>query len=452
MVIDFEKFAVDAIKSIDELRSTNADLKNLDNNPTKPVESRINAFYRAIGLPAFTTNVNIKDKELNNGNFHKSDPNDKKVESLLKDAEKREADFSLELSEEAQKKFLDNIEETVLSRIKSGTESGKAKKGTLFPMIVDGNIPILPQSKRVGGAFHQKNSSLVNNDITYRRPLIETIVLLRLRSDGFVSDVDRKKLQNSFSDLQKEGFFDGSSDNLLSIYILDSLLSAITKPDGIMKIIDFTIERLGRVRRQVRDSFKDSKEAIVAEEQPAVGESDGLGEIEKLKEKRELLKSESNARITLLEYDDTLESSETTRNMKDALFAQILLDTLLSDTSDIDKTINEGEAEKKNLDRVHKRLNRNMDLILGAYSGISGIDVLAIITALFLIDEKDLLGLLNKESTDRLSKLKKGAIFTKSNVHEAISALENKTSEIFKIIDEKTKIVDLIEKNVISEV
>lgn len=457
MAINFEKFAVNAIKIIDELRSTNANLKSIDNNPVRPVESRINTLYRAIGLPAFTTDITIKDKNLNNGNLFESKPNDQSIIELLDRAQERETNFSLELSSEAQQKFLDNIEETIISSIKSKTkdknDSGIRKKGTLFPMIVNGNIRVLPQSKRVGGAFYQKNSELSHNNIIYRRPFIETVVLLRLRGDGFVSDTDRKKLQNSFPELQDNGFFNGSSENLLSIHILSSLLASITDPGGILKVIDLTIEKLGRVRKQVRESFKDSKEAIVAEEQPITGDSDGLGELEKLKEKRELLKIESDARITLLEYDDTLINTEATRNMKEALFSQMLLDTLLSDTDEVDKSISESEYKKKNLDRLHKKLNKNMDLVLGVYSGISGIDILAIMTALFSIDESYLLGLLNDSSIERLAKLKsvETSYFERSGVFDSISALESKVEEILRIIDDRVKITDLVERNTINE-
>jgi hypothetical protein len=445
MSIDFEKFAVSAIKIIDELRSTNADTKNVDSNSAEPVESRINAFYRAVGLPAFVTNEDIKKedpKNLNNGNLHETDPEDPRLE----DAQAREISFSEELSEKEQLAFLDDMEESIVSSLKKFSDGGR-KKGGLFPMIVNGNIRITPYERRVDGAFFQKQKK--HNGITYRRPLIELIILLRLRTEGFVDATDKQKLQDSFPELKDAGFFEGSGENLLTIAVLESLLGVITDPEGVVKFIYSTVKNLGRIRSQVRDTFKDSKEATVAEEQPRVGESDGKGKLEQQKAEKEILKSEGEAMITLLEFDDTLDvtlRTTVTKNMQNALFAPMILETLLSDTREIDKSIKESEAKKETLDRLHKKLNKNMDLVLGTYSGISGIDVLIVITALFSISEDDLLGLLNKESMKRLEQLKLTTFPRASKVNAAIEALEAKTEEIFKILDEQAEKVKLEEK------
>jgi len=459
MPLDFEKFAVSAIKSIDELRSTNADPKKLDNNSTKQVESRINAFYRAVGLPAFVTNEDIRKsdpKNLNNGNFHETDPENQQVKDFIDDAEGREIAFPEELTEQQQLAFLDDMEETILSSLKKFNEGGRTKGG-LFPMVVNGNIRITPNEKRVDGAFFSKQKK--HNGITYRRPLIELIVLLRLRTKGFVKDTDRKKLQESFKDLKDSGFFDNGGENLLTIEILKKLLETIVDPEGIVKFIYSTVNKLGIIRKQVRETFKDSKDARIAKEQPLVGESDGKGKLEQQKAQKEQLKSEGEALITLLEYDDTIDvnivSGEVlTRNMKDALFAPMILETLLSDTNEVDKTIEEEEEKKKKLDRLHKKLYKNMDLVLGTYSGISGIDVLAVITALFSIEEQYLLGLLNKESLERLAKLKgttTANLPSHADVFDSINALQSKTEEIFNILNERAEKVIIKDKTIRNE-
>jgi hypothetical protein len=453
MSIDFENFSVNAIKIIDELRSTNADPNNINSNSSEPVESRINTFYRAVGLPAFTTNKDID--RLNNGNFHETDPEDQTVKKYITEAIEREISFSKELTEEAQKAFLDNMEDSILSSLKKVNEGGRIKGG-LFPMVVNGNIRVKPNKKRIGGAFFQKDSGLTHSGIIYRRPLIELIVLLRLRGQGFVDSTDKESLQSSFPELQSAGFFDGAGENLLTIQVLKSLLGVITDPEGLIKVIYSTVKNLGRVRKQIREFYKDSKSATVAEEQPRVGESvDNKGQLEKQKLERETIKSEGEARITFLEYDDTLgDTTITTKNMKNALFAPMVLDTLLSDTREVDKAIKEGEAKKENLDRVHKKMNKTMDLVLGTYSGISGIDVLVVITALFSIEEGVLLGLLNKESLERLAKLKSTTISELPehvDVFNAVAALEAKTEEIFKILDELAEKTNLREKIIRNE-
>ena len=449
MAIDFVKFAVDAIKIIDELRSTGADPKDTDHGSAKPIESRINTFYRAIGLPAFSTDKTIEDKELNSGNLHEkfADPENSEVKGFIKDTKLRESNFSLELTEEAQIAFLDNMEETVLGSIKRLNEDGGRGKGGLFPMVVNGNIRIIPQDRRVSGAFFQKDSQLGVSNARYRRPLIEAIVLLRLRTQGFINATDVEKLNSDFEDSLPVGFFDGAGENILTLEITKSLANAITDPDGIIKIIDLTIEKLGVVRSQVRASFKDSKEATVAEQQPRTGSSDGEGKFEKQNERREKLKAENDARSSLLGYDDTI-SSEVTKNMKDALFMPMVLDAMLTNTNEINKMLEEDKAKEKKLDQQNKRLNKNMDLILGSYSGISGIDVLIVITALFSIQIEDLLGLLNKKSIERLKKIKgEQELPVQIEITKAIKNLENKTIEIFNILDSKVEVISLREEN-----
>lgn len=453
MAVDFVKFAVDGIKILDELRSTNSDPKNVSSNSAKPIESRINTFYRAIGLPAFYDDETIQDKDYNNGNLFESSSNNT-TKSYLNDAIERDVRFSLELDIDVQTSFLDNSTENILGSVKGPRDTGVRKKGGLFPVVVNGNVKIYPQDRRVAGAFYEKDFSVNEGTVKYRRPLIETIILLRLRGQGLVDATDRENLRQDFSSIVGEDFFDGSAENILTAQILSSLLNALIEPDGIVKLVEATTKKLSRIRKQKRETFKDSKEAIVPAEQQITRESDGQGQLERLKKDRELLKAKNEVRITLLEYDDTI-SSDATKNMKEALFSQMVLNALLSDSSDINKSIKECENNENNIDREQKNLNKTMDLLLGSYSGISGVDILIVILALFTINIEDLLGLLNENAIDRLTSLKKKGntnfSLTKNTVVNSIQALEDKIKELFDIFVERVNIVKLQDKNTRNE-
>jgi len=88
-----------------------------------------------------------------------------------------------------------------------------------------------------------------------------------------------------------------------------------------------------------------------------------------------------------------------------------------------------------------KQVFRTMDLVLGTFSGISGIDILVVIIALFELDDTYLTGLLNEESKDRLKAVKGEnlpAVTGAKGVSESINKLQ---TEITKIFDELTEYI-----------
>ena len=446
MALDFEKFAILAIKIVDELRATDANPENLDNNnSSKPIESRVNTFYRAIGLPSFRDKdfpLNNKDK-FNGGNSfgEKGDKSEKFSE--LKD---RDRNFSTKLNEEQVNTFLDASEATILSGIQKAGKNKARLKGTLFPMVVDGDIRIYPQSRRVGGAFFKRDSELRQNKITYRRPLIELVVLLRLRKEQFVNSEDKEKLQKCFSDLE-EGFFDGIGENIITLEIIRSLLSAVIDPEGIRKFVNSTVKRLGKIRtNNSRIIFDDSGDAPPSEQQKKKSVELGIStEEEEIKSKRESIARENSAKLTILEFDDSISDDEITKNMKDAIFAPMILDVILSDNEEIERITEEADVQNKLPEKELRTLHKRADLTMGTFSGLSGVDVIVVMTALFSVDIADLLGLLNDESLDRLNKLKDSTTLASTanfDVENAVENLQAKVTEIYEKLSENINLID----------
>jgi len=434
MTINFEKISDAALRTIDEMRATDADPNRTDNNSAQPAESRINAFYRIIGLPALISDPKKTTviRKRNNGNlFDSFSSEDPAIKDLLNETTQRERRFSTLLNESDIVNFLDESKFDISDSIKKDI----GRKGNLFPTIVNGDILIYPQDRRVGGAFFKKDSDLKVNGIAYRRPLIELIVLLRLREFGLSNTASDQNIKNSFVELQESGFFEGQSENLLTLEIITELTNAVAGEDGIKKIVSSTVEKLGKVRTKIRESFGNSIGESVPSEIQKVFKTDGRGELEIKKLERENALLEIDSRAVLLEYDDSI-GKEATKNMKDALLAPVVLDLIASDKDKIEKDLSDINTKIQSTNQFQKKMHKNMDLFLGTFSGLSGIDILVVLTALFNISIGDLLGLLNQDAINRLKELRGSDLPSRNqNVLDAVTKLEAKIDQIYTRIN-----------------
>ena len=433
---NFESFGASAIRAIDEIRSTKADPKQRTGNSSKRIESRINAFYRALGLPAISTDGTAFDR-FNNGNTFVYEPNDRRLGNILGRLDEREIVFDENIPEDIVNKFLDKNEFNILDSI----TQGKRTRGVLFPMFASGDFGIFPQSNRVSGAFFSKDN--VIDGITYRRPLIELIILLRLKGIGAQDTVTQADVNSNFGALGEEvvDFFSPSnfSFNLITLEIIRELISSVFEIGNFVKD---TVLKVNKLRPRLRTVYLDKKRNV-AEEQSATKSSDKTGDIEKLKTKQLEEINKNNALLSLVEYDDTITNgAEITKNMKNAIFANLIVSLINSDAENINKQVEEREIEEKRVDQLLRSSQRSMDLLLGTFSGISGIDIIVVMTALFTMSLDSLLGLLDKESIVRLKKLKGvsnleslgGGISVNTDLFDSVSQLEARITKIFEDI------------------
>jgi len=432
MVFDFTKFSINAIKVIDEIRGTNSNPNNTVGAVEK-TESRINAFYRALGLPAFVNEDNQRNLAFkhNNGNVFE----DSGVSEVNKDKiQSRQIAFTRDIPEDKVKSFMDYNKFNIDDGIEIDKVNAKRIRGSLNPMFVDGNILIYPQSNRVAGAFHAKDYLI--DDVKYKRPLIELITLLRFRGKGVYDSEINKAVQKDFSSTIPSLL--GSIDfNLITSQIVSNLLLSVLEiPDFVNK----TTQEINKTRTKTRKSFE-SLIANIPSEQPIESKSSLDGSIDKLKSKQEEIIDRNHALISLLEFDDTITGGEEiTRNMKEALLSSSVLNMIEIPTEDINKKISDTQDKEKKFLKILKNLQQKMDIVLGIYCGISGIDILLTITALFIIEEKYLLGLLNSETQDNLSALKnKIDLKEVASVSESIVALEATLSDLFRLVTQKMK-------------
>lgn len=443
MVFDFGKFAGDALRSVDRIRSLAANPRNINGNSQEPIESRINALYRAIGLPAITSDASKFPS--NNGNVHDI----VMTEDLRRQFSNREQDFSASIDDDVVESFLDgendlSIKDSIEFRSSGTIQNPKRRRGSLFPMYVFGDVGVFPQDRRVAGAFFT-TSNVIIDGTKYERPMLELIVLLRLRGDGVQDGSLQQQLNEEFSESLGEGFVDTTNLNLITFEIIRQLLQTTL---NIKDVVRKTVQDLGRIRTQIRTIYEDQR-ANVPDQQAVTKSTSGLGTSEKQRSAQVSEQARKDSLLTLLEYDDTLSNGQlTTKNMKDAWLANSVLDLLTTDSQRIGVSSRESEKAALKLEKLNRAQHRKLDLLLGTFSGLSGLDVLVIITALFSITQADLLGLLNDEAFDRLRKIK-GERFSasRSPVTSSVSALETKVTEIYDRLEEIINVNELLESN-----
>lgn len=443
MVFDFGKFGGDALRSIDRIRSISSKPSHLSEQPSGKVESRINSFYRAIGLPAIVSgDTNLPS---NNGNVHSITMTEELKNKFLQ----REQSFSSSLSENTIDDFLDfnksKLSDGIRFNSTSTTETPKRRRGSLFPLFVYGDIGIFPQSNRISGAFFNQNQVIIDN-IKYERPLLEFITLLRLKGAGAQNSELQNKINSDFEKSLGSGFVDPSGLNIFTFEIIRQLLITVL---SIKDVVRNTIQDLGIIRSEIRTIFGDKK-GNIPDEQPTIKRVGTDGALDIFIQNQINVRNSIESVYALLEYDDTQNPLSSTRNLRDIWLASSVIDLLTAESQKISTSIEDTSEQNAKLLHSLKLQNRSMDLLLGTFSGLSGVDILVVITALFVIDQETLLGLFNEDSFQRLVTLKgQGFSATRLGVQTAINNLQNKIIELYDIIDNIVGLRSLLESNTV---
>jgi len=293
-------------------------------------------------------------------------------------------------------------------------------------------VPIYPQAKRVAGAFKTDQNLTVSGN-RYKRPLIETIISIRLKLSGAQNSQTQSNVN---SDLAEEGELDFNNIGPSIASILQSSTSNIS--EQIVKAINDVTE--------AKKSLGNSVEIVptignIAEQRPEVRDSSDPSKPGKLEITRILQQEKNNIKkavLAVFEYDDTFAPDESNkRNLKDSVLGSILLDVVVPTEENAEREVEEIEKQENKATNNLIRAYRTLDLVFGQFSGISGVDILIIISAMFKIDIKYLLGLLNDESKDRLRQTGVGAglaIDPNVTVKDSVTALEDMVATFYDII------------------
>ena len=419
---NFEKFAVSIISIVDSLRSKGRA------GAKASVESRINAFYRAIGLPAVITDVDKEIKKVddyNNGNLFPEEQLPKKLYAA--DLLSRESNSRSSVSDDEVMTFLDMNEQDLLGGIKIiKTQKNARTRGKLFPMVADGSLEIYPQNRRVGSAF-STDRELTNDKVMYKRPFLEAVIAIRLKSIGATNSA---RQSNISLEVQKE-----------IAKIGEELVSTLGNSTiNVSALLAFAVKLIGGVRKKIGAEIKVNASNIAQEMPNLVKRESKQGELDKQKQQQDNERLLKQARLAIFNFDDTFgkedkakrkEGAEITKNLTDILFVSGLLGASVYDIGGAtDDSTKEYEAKIKKQEALLKRAHKQLDLILGTFSGLSGTDVLAIFMALFQVEEDVLLSLLNERGVNNLLEARGTTISQRYPPDIAVTKLEEKVSEI----------------------
>jgi len=374
--LDFIEFSTNIIKEVDSIRSSG--------KSGEIQESRINAFYRAIGLPAIITDKKVELLKKNTGNlFDKI--TDKGIEDQLKNRENLFKENST-LRQSENNTIPEKLFDFNTSSIKDSID-GNGIRAKLFPMFVNANVGIFPQNRRIAGAF-MSDEQLREDKIKYSRPLIETIVTLRVNELGAFNKETQSKIKDYTQDEYKQVAIDIQAGIALSL-------------SNIIVDMPYINERIGNIRKKT--SAQVVPETTPNQNPKIVENSKNSAELERQQKEQQQYMAIKEARLSLFSFEDT--SGQTlshTRNLKDAALASNLLNVIFSDSGQISMSAKETNKQKEKAVVELKKVFRDMDSILGTFSGLSGTDALVTIFALFKLDMDSLVKLLNRDARIRL--------------------------------------------------
>jgi hypothetical protein len=492
-VIGFAKKIMSEVDGIRSFKKTSDD--KTESQDQTYAESRLNAFFRLVGLPMFVElkvknekNADAKakgfagEKVLTPGFSRTVSP---KLNSLYninnslqvthaQDAQFRE--IALVNMENAIGTQI--IDDRMLAALKLpiplcpnfiGELGGKKTRSVwkqLKPLVTtyltDG---VLPKRNELARPFlSEKNDDNVDSDTVLAKPFIETVIRIRLVEAGGGGNAANKQKNSDFQNSIKVGLgkdkngayiFDRvfsrykkafSETNIRETFILTKLLGALqilakkwvkTKSRGVRLISEIESDivikttsakaspfgRRASVSTTLTDDSKLSKQIKRESEKIAVEES----------------------YLSLLTSDDVAKSSSNTpktsanRNISTSALNQPFIDIINNDLTQYKKNLSNLDKKKKKKAAELDKLRIELDMMTGEFSGLSVPDIIITMAALFLIDDKDLIGLLDKKTIGEINKdvvLKKALqlVGDPSNTALAVTNLGKVVDDLYTLL------------------
>jgi hypothetical protein len=177
-------------------------------------ESRLNAFYRLIGLPAMRdenllndvskTKLNVdnkrREKLLSQDNtlnyFSSSGANGTATNTSLAS---REA-LNLRFAKPSSVDFNEMVNNPL--SIDESLKQSSTRRISIFPMVVDASVPVYPLDRRVAPLFHDGDYILNGGRARLRRPLLQHIIYLRTKVfSGTQSGIEDKLRTNILNEI-----------------------------------------------------------------------------------------------------------------------------------------------------------------------------------------------------------------------------------------------------------
>lgn len=447
---DFIEFSSSIMRAVDAIRSIGKEASKT------PIECRINAFYRALGLPAIVTETSEEKKPdpRNNGNVYKVEP---QAVSTIKKELKLRNEKSLNLSTLA--KQMSTAEQGVLDFNARSVLDSISKKDParpqLFPMYVDGDIPIFPVQRRITGAFVRSEESKKQDRVEYGTPLLEFIITLRFKGEGLYNQDTQKKATPPTSAATALYTEFGK----ISIELIEQIGASLGNISDTMSDLK---TRIDQARTMTSTGVEQDSSGHPEQNTPINEDPNSKAQLDAQANEQKKYTELKQARLLIFEYDDTTitgpkkpgekntKSSQEvliTRNLKKAMFASQFLNMVVNDGGNLEKAVNETEKKKQKAQAELKKANSELEYVLGTFSGLSGTDVMSIIYALFSVEQNVLLSLLNDDALKRAGEYFGQTIKRPMGIKEAVSKLEKEVSVVMNKVAKNIAQDGHLEKN-----
>lgn len=402
---DVATFAQSLLKDIEDKRSsitaiTREQAKQLGQENLKfsssKHESRINAFYRLLGLP---TELDLS------GEFELKDSSDNKIKTrkdLIKVLLQREYEqliltfkqFLQSNSLEDLNKQLDGIQAKEQQLIAELFDPNHINTSRLFPMIQFSQIQnIVENTNRISPSFASIQERYVNETLT-KPPFLESVITIRLlpqsggskiNTQGAVEDAVLQSLGFALGELVKQYQRNQSEAEK---HLLDGIATIRSKVPG----INSPIVKSGDINANQREN-----DGITVPHD--IRSTYTQQQIDLYAAVISLVPLENDIIPTGLNIQDTPFQS---RNIKENALTGSFLDIIRSNIDALNRIQQENRRVFQKRQLIQDKLTAELGSSIGEIGGISLAEILIVIAALFVLDEEDLIGLLSKSRFDQI--------------------------------------------------
>ena len=403
---DIYKWAQDLFKDIENKRSSITALtrnqvqslgaQNLKFSNVKH-ESRINAFYRLLGLP---TELDVKNFKLLDSSGNTITTNDALAKKLLqREYEQLQLTFKQFLQSSSLEELnakLNSTQEEELQLIAQLFDPNYLQNHTdrLFPIVQSSQIQnVVEPSNRIAPPFASTLERYVGSTLL-DPPFLESVITIRLlpqsggsaiNTQGAVEDVILQALGYALAELGKQ-------------YHRNQAEAEKHLIDGIATIRS-TVSGVNSPAVKKADINANSRE------------NDGITtETDIRSQYTQAQVSLYEAIISLLPLDNDIIPIGTdingtpfqARNIKTNALTSSFVGIINSNLDALQRSIQENKKVLQKRQLTQDKLNGEINSAIGELGGISLAEIIIVISALFVLDEEDLVGLISKSRFDQL--------------------------------------------------
>jgi len=294
-------------------------------------------------------------------------------------------------------------------------EPTNSRRASIFPLVVDASIPVYPLIRRMAPAFNDGNYIINENRLS--RPFLEHVIYIRgkVLSGSNEDDNNKKELLDRINALRPETdkeLTNVGSFKKIELIIQQRFLQCIKRLSfDYLKIKEDALRNRQKVRF-VPNPVDNPDERSGQGSLPESEISSVTPDIDnRLNELKFALAKEEAIRF-VLPTEAVNRSDNIRRILEKTKINNYKDDVLISDFTNlitykeeyIRRQISEIEQSRQMALQEAEKIKRDLIYFTGEFTGLSIFDVIGVLYGLFTVDIKYLIGLLNEDAKNRLSK------------------------------------------------